>query len=704
MQGLAKRCQLPDMPIVAPSLGGEKGVGKKLFSHNLESRAGRYGVALFCVGAAVVARWVWDPVLNPNFAFLPFYVAVLVSGLICGWKPGLLALGLSAFAADFIFISFGSKPPTTDEKYSVRMAIFLSVSGLAVGLGEMQRRARLRAEKVVRQLRQEVQLHQKTESKLAESEASYRSLFENNIDIVFTLDLAGYFVTANNTALKLSGYSLPELRQLDFAALCPASEVAEARRQFEMAARGVPEPCFEVRVINKLGRQVDLLVTGGPVKVKGETVGVFGIASDITERKRAQMQVAAFSKLGQRLSSVTTPVEAGRMIGDAADELFDWDAFNLNLYSHETGQADYVLNVNNLDGQKVEVLPFAINGGVQALARRVLANGPQLILDPDEAGRLEPFMHSRLSPASLMFAPIRDQANIIGVLSVHSGLANAYTEQDLQALQALADYCGGALQRIYAEDGLRRREEENRRLNTDLETRVEERTRQLRAANDELEAFAYSVSHDLRAPLRGMSGFASALKHEYEKCLDATGMDYLQRVIDSSREMDGLIEDLLHLSRLTIGDMKRQPVNLSALAEGVLAHLRAAEPHRVVKCKITEGLTAQGDSRLMRVALENLLNNAWKFTKRQVNAMIEFGAMTQQNSLAFFVRDNGAGFDMAFADRLFGAFQRLHTASEFPGHGIGLATVQRIIHRHGGKIWASAEVNRGATFYFTLPN
>jgi len=258
----------------------------------------------------------------------------------------------------------------------------------------------------------------------------------------------------------------------------------------------------------------------------------------------------------------------------------------------------------------------------------------------------------------------------------------------------------------------RQRAEDDRRMKADLERRVTERTTELQAVNRELEAFSYSVSHDLRAPLRAIDGFSQALLEDYAERLDEQAKDYLNRVRAATQRMGYLIDDMLTLSRVTRVEMQRGTVDLSALAADVFAELQKSEPQRKVDWRIEPGLIAQGDAQLLRVALVNLLGNAWKFTGKTANAKIEFGAMRNAPipntqgapdfAPSFFVRDNGAGFDMTYAGKLFGAFQRLHLTSEFPGTGIGLATVQRIIHRHGGRVRAEGAVGKGATFYFSL--
>ena len=257
---------------------------------------------------------------------------------------------------------------------------------------------------------------------------------------------------------------------------------------------------------------------------------------------------------------------------------------------------------------------------------------------------------------------------------------------------------------------------ELQRYAAELEQRVEERTRELQerneslrrnaaqllAANTELDAFAYSVSHDLRAPLRSIDGFSQILLEDYSGTLDAAGRESLQRVRAASQRMGTLIDDLLKLARVTRVEIRTEDVDLSGMAREIAAELQRATPERLVEFAIAPGLSARGDARLLRVALDNLLRNSWKYTAKQAQPRIEFASIAANGERAFMVRDNGAGFDMQYADKLFGVFQRLHSPAEFEGTGVGLATVRRIITRHGGRIWAEGVVDRGATFYFTL--
>jgi signal transduction histidine kinase len=293
-------------------------------------------------------------------------------------------------------------------------------------------------------------------------------------------------------------------------------------------------------------------------------------------------------------------------------------------------------------------------------------------------------------PVVVLCRPDREQA---GLDALAAGVDDYLLEDRPARLAALVRRwrAGSVSDRRAFEQALCDRDE--------LERRVRERTQQLGAANKELEAFCYSVSHDLRAPLRSIDGFSKALLEDCADRLDDDGRDALRRVRRASQRMGELIDDLLMLSRVTRSEMHRMPVSLTDLARTIAAGLHDLAPRRVVEWIIADDLHASADPALLRVVLENLLSNAWKYTSRHERSRIELGCNGKK---AFFVRDDGAGFDPVYAGKLFQPFQRLHRPDEFEGHGIGLATVQRIVHRHGGRVWASGQIEQGATFYFTL--
>ena len=330
----------------------------------------------------------------------------------------------------------------------------------------------------------------------------------------------------------------------------------------------------------------------------------------------------------------------------------------------------------------------SVSGTVVRTGQPIRADvSPEAIVAASEDA-LKPLV-ARLDVHGYAVVPIRARHTVIGTLSVlRNSSGRSYTDDDVTLLQDLADRAGLAI--------------ENARLYALLEQRVGERTADLEAANQELEAFSYSVAHDLRAPLRAVSGFSHALLEDAAERLAPDDARHVELIRDAAGRMSELIDDLLDLSRISRTEPRRRRINLSQIARAVFAVLRAAEPDREVEFVVADDLAANADPRLVEIVLTNLLGNAWKFTGKRDRARIELGAQLDQRPAVYFVRDNGAGFDPAQAGKLFGVFQRLHTAGDFEGTGIGLATVQRIIHRHGGRIWAEAEVDRGATFYFTL--
>jgi signal transduction histidine kinase/HAMP domain-containing protein len=301
-----------------------------------------------------------------------------------------------------------------------------------------------------------------------------------------------------------------------------------------------------------------------------------------------------------------------------------------------------------------------------------------------EAGDTEMEFIRSLGITAYACHPLLSAGKVVGTLSFGTRSRAEFSEEDLWMMKTVADQVSVAIERM--------RLLESEKL----------RTAELEAVNRELESFAYSVSHDLRTPLRSIDGFGLALLEDYGGTLDAEGRDYLERIRAATQRMGVLIDDILKLSRVTRADMRQEQVDLGAIAGRIAQGLAEAHPDRSVEVRISEGMLSKGDGRLLAVALENLLGNAWKFTEKSDRAVIEFGGLRRAGKQVFFVRDSGVGFDMTYSNKLFQPFQRLHDSSEFSGTGIGLATVKRIIERHGGRVWIEGEVGRGTTVYFTL--
>jgi signal transduction histidine kinase len=344
------------------------------------------------------------------------------------------------------------------------------------------------------------------------------------------------------------------------------------------------------------------------------------------------------------------------------------------------------------DGRKVGLLHLRVS--LHDLERRIRAFSVVMLLIVLVVAMLAVAITSKAQ--AFISKPILDLASTVNTI-------NRFKDYSLRARSDRQDEIGQLVQAFNAM--LDTIELQNRALlhaNENLEDEVSRRTDELRVANHELESFTYSVSHDLRSPLRSVDGFSAALLEDYGSKLDTAGQDYIKRIRAASQRMGNLIDSLLHLSRVSRQGMKYRQVDLSELADEIVEGLAAVNPGRLVSFKSPETLMASGDPDLLRIVLENLLGNAWKYTGKTNNPAVELSGHERNGETVYSVSDNGAGFDMAYSDKLFGPFQRLHHDQEFEGLGVGLATVARIIHRHGGEIWAEGQVGKGATFYFTL--
>ena len=482
------------------------------------------------------------------------------------------------------------------------------------------------------------------------------SIVEFSDDAIFSKTLDETIVSWNRGAERIYGYSAGEIVGQSVSIFVPPGLMDELATITERLKRGERIEHLETTRRRKDGQIIHVALTISPLKdARGQIVGASTIARDITGRKRAEALL--------RLKSAALEAAANAIVITDREGAIEWvNAAFTTLTGYSTaeviGQNHRLLKSGKQDAAFYKNLWETILAGKVWLGE----------------------MTNRRKDGSLY-----TEAMIITPLKNERGDVTHFiaVKQDITQQKNL--------------------EEQFRQLNAELEARVRQRTAQLETANQELEAFSYSISHDLRAPLRSIDGFSRILLEDYGDKLDADGKDSFNRIRAASQRMGQLIDDLLQLSRHTRSEMRRAPVDLSVLARAVADELQKMEPERRVEFVIEPNLVAQADANLLRVVLENLLGNAWKFTGKQAAAKIEFGGAIRDGVPTCFVRDNGVGFDMAYADKLFGAFQRLHSTADFPGTGIGLATVQHIIHRHGGKVEANGAVGQGATFNFSLP-
>jgi PAS domain S-box-containing protein len=547
----------------------------------------------------------------------------------------------------------------------------------------------------------------RSEEALRRSEENARLLFETTLQGVVFQDTDGRIISANPSAARILGKSPEEmlgrrppvdmehgLLREDGSPL-PASEyparvAAVDRREVRNVVIGVYNSQeHDYRWVDV--QAVPLFRAGT------ETVNqVYTIFDDITERSRNERHIRRQTAILTGINRIfhetlphLTDDEVAACFVQVIRELTLSPIGFVDEAEAGTGRTcitmDRSLQANGEPGRDTALASLR-KPESNALCESLATGRSQISNQPWPAHADNPAIKRFLA------VPLLDGGTVIGRI----GLANKpadYTEEDRQAVEAIAPAFIEVLKRKRSEQAV-----------LDLNHQLAKRALALERANKELEAFSYSVSHDLRAPLRSLDGFSQALLEDYADRLDENGKDYLDRICKASRRMGRLIDDLLHLAQVSRGEVRRAPVDLSDLARTVADGLRAANPGRRIEFVIEPRLIANCDAHLVQIVLENLFGNACKFTGGRPVARIEFGRTLRDGEPTCFVRDNGAGFDMVYAQKLFGAFQRLHSASEFPGTGIGLATVQRIIHRHGGSVAAESQPDQGATFYFTLPD
>jgi len=545
-------------------------------------------------------------------------------------------------------------------------------------------------------IQQELAERQRAEEALRASEERLRNIVENADEIIYTLSSDGVFTFVSPAWTRLLGHGVPEVEGHHLEPFVHPDDVLACVAFLDkVMTTGQPQRGIEYRVKHRDGTWRWHTSTGAAVKdAQGRPLYYVGMAQDITERKRSEQVQAAIYRISEAAQTAQNLDELFHSIHAIIGELMPARNFYIALYDAAADLFTVPYHVDEFDA------PWPPYKPDKDMTTYVLRTGQPLLATPEVSEQLEQSGQVELIGApsvDWLGVPLKTQrGETIGVMAVQTYTKSVRLgEGDKDVLGFVSTQVAMVIER-------KRAGEEIRRLNAELERRVVERTAQLEASNQELEAFSYSVSHDLRAPLRAIDGFSRLVLQDHGPQLPPEAQRDLHKVRSSAQRMGQLIDDLLAFSRLSRQPLDKRRVAPQDLVRQILFDLQSDREGRQVELVIGELPPCQGDAALLRQVWINLLSNALKFTQGRVPARIEIGCIEKDGEQVYFVRDNGVGFDMQYAAKLFGVFQRLHSAEEYEGTGVGLAIVQRIVHRHGGRIWAEADVDKGAAFYFTL--
>jgi len=598
----------------------------------------------------------------------------------------------------------------------------IKLSAYADELDDISTSVNTLADKLLQSLANEKKLgHELKQAALAAKQSEQHQLLFSSIvnlsdDAIISKDLNGNITSWNSGAQKLFGYNSGEVTGKHISILIPATLQNEETEIMNKIKSGQNIDHYETDRITKHGNIVHVSLTISPVKdTSGRIIGAAKICRDITRQKKAEADLQKTSRLYAFLSAINKSIlhiaDEQQLLRNAcniATQIGGFESVRIGLLD-EAGRLNMINNIESAPGpenlQRYSGTDFSSHLLRDTPTGRVLTTGHYAISndaqnDPDlSPWRTEMANNGIQSCASF---PLKKFGKVVGVCSFLCTQVHFFDEKEIALLQESADDISFALE-VIEKDKLRKKAEaEIKLLNDNLELKIAERTAQLQFANKELESFSYSVAHDLRSPLRGISGYASILHEDYNTVLDDEGKRLLAEVKNSAKKMGQLIDELLTFSKIGRKELRKIPVDMNQVVSGVINDITAVYPHSA-KITVADLLPVLADEGLIKHVVVNLMANAIKYSSKKPAPVIQVSSAIKDGQVVYSIADNGVGFDMQYANKLFGVFQRLHTDAEFEGTGVGLAIAQRIVLKHGGHIWAQAVEGQGATFYFSLP-
>ncbi|HEX6511783.1 MAG TPA: GAF domain-containing protein [Chloroflexota bacterium] len=695
-------------------------------------RAWSYATAVGLTAASCLLVLVLQDRLHRPFYSL-FTIAVMITAWLGGLGPGLLSSVLGALAINYFFQEPRYQLQVATLADAIQLTIFMCTAVMLSAVTRSRDRARHDAARATRQA-----LYDESLADLARKGADERdstrlvSLICEQATKLAEADYAGLVLLSEGDQPSWTGMwgnrtdawlgaraSASRIvgRALSFGRAVVSRAGDEEGQQPADPVRASEGGVVDLAIpLASAERELGVLVVGwrrhvtpGPEQLRMmETLGgyagaILDNALSHAELERQHAEAQALAELVRKGAAERDPQRTVDLVCSGARDLVGADYAALTLI-------DELGNRLRWAGSGTIGPPRSTSRGRgMGPSSQALASGDVVVLQRIDEQPEPPLFHGGEGGKTALAAPVLGRDGLSGALHLGWRSHVEITAAQRRIAATLASYAAVIVENARAHATVEERaaalavsEERLRQLSTELEQRVEERTAELLVANEELQAFSYSVAHDLQGPLRAIHGFTGMLVETQGQRMDDEGKSYVARIQAASLRMARLIDDLLGLARLSRSNMDRQPVNLTGMAREILSALENSDPSRTVTTTVQPGLATRGDPGLLHLALENLLGNAWKFTSSRPSAEIEFGATKTGDEPAFFVRDNGVGFDMAYAHKLFKPFQRLHGLTEFAGTGIGLATVQRVVQRHGGRVWAEAAPEQGATVYFTL--